>query len=272
MMKFPVQRTCRSSVYFAVFFAIFLYFGIAQGGRADAAAASEEKELVATPYVTTAYYLNVRAEASAKSKILNVLKKGSSISVVGKTENGWLQLADGTYVHGAYAEPAGKSVKETPAPAAKVRKLAADPPRKPASQVVSDSGLTEEAIRAIFQGTGLAGNDLEKAVLEIEEEYGINAYFTIAVMKLESGNGNSKIAKNKNNLFGLNSSNGTGYLRFKTKVDSVKKFGQLISKNYIGKGYTTIEKIGRKYCPANSKWPGLVKNIINRDYARASPA
>ncbi|MBB6693904.1 glucosaminidase domain-containing protein [Cohnella xylanilytica] len=272
MLSNRVRAVLSMCFGFALVIALGLFLGTSNADAAAASSGSQEKELAPAKYETTAYYLNVRADASAKSKILKVVKRGTILSVVEKLENGWLKLEGKGYVHGGYAEPVGEpaAAKKTAA----VRTVAAtsmtakSEPHKPFDKVQSPSGLTAEAIEALFKGTGLANQGLEKAIMELEDQYGINAYFTIAVMKLESGNGTSKVAKTRNNLFGLNSNNGTGYLRFKTKVDSVKRFGQLISKNYIGKGYTTIEKIGRKYCPANSKWPGLVKNVINRDYKR----
>ncbi|MEX2462391.1 MAG: glucosaminidase domain-containing protein [Paenibacillaceae bacterium] len=152
-----------------------------------------------------------------------------------------------------------------------VHKMEEKTPQKPTSTVRSDSGLTESQIGAIFKGTSLADYGLEKVILEVEAEYGINAYFTIAVMKLESAHGESKIAVNKNNLFGLNALDGDGYNKafsFKTKADSVQKFGQLISKNYVGKGYTTIEKVSKKYCLANPQWSDLVMSIMLGDYSK----
>ncbi|TJY44024.1 hypothetical protein E5161_01095 [Cohnella pontilimi] len=268
MLKNVTQKMPLTGVYFAVFFAVWVYFGTVHADHAAAAtSASGQKETVSAPYVTTAYFLNVRADSSSKSKILQVVKRGTQLSVVGKAGKGWLRLEGGGFIHGAYARPAGKQEKHAPPPAPPEPAVSVDKkPGKPVSQVRSPSGLSEKEIGSLFKGTGLAGHGLEKAILDVEAEYGINAYFTIAVMRLESGNGKSRVAKTRNNLFGLNSSNGTGYLRFKTKVASVEKFGQLISGNYIGKGYTTIEKIAKKYCPANPKWPSLVKTIINRDY------
>ncbi|MFC5472242.1 glucosaminidase domain-containing protein [Cohnella suwonensis] len=150
-----------------------------------------------------------------------------------------------------------------------------DVPSQPTSKVETDSGLSVADIAEIFEGTALAGHGLEQTVLEVEEEYGINALFTIAVMKLESGNGSSKIAKKKNNLFGLNAISGDAHNRafsFETKGDSVRKFGQLLSANYVEKGYTTIEKVARKYCPANAKWSGLVKSIMKKDFQKINAA
>ncbi len=256
-------------------------------------------------YVTMAYYLNVREKASSESQILRVVKKGDVLKVTGETNNGWLALHDGGFVHGAYAE----NVEEAPAPngkktlaplsaavvavaakdAAAVDGVAApaaaaaaesgdiataaasEPkPSKPTSTVQSDSGLTETHIEEILQGTALEDPSLASAILEIEDEYGINAYFTIAVMKLESGIGKSKLAKTKNNLFGLNATGGSNSeaFAFDTKADSVRKFGQLIADYYVDKGYTTIEKVAKKYCPANSKWSGLVKKIMYSDHGK----
>ncbi|MGM0883864.1 MAG: glucosaminidase domain-containing protein [Bacillota bacterium] len=242
-------------------------------------------------YEVTAYYLNVRTQPSAESKIIKVVKQGTTLEVVASTDNGWLELKGEGYVHGRYAKLIKEEVENASAPKnadvepkvtiesfkkavtqqADIEAAADAEPSQPTSIVQSDSGLTEAHITKILDGTALAGHQLEEAILEIEEEYGINAYFTIAVMKLESGNGKSWIARKKNNLFGLNAIDGDKYNKafsFKTKGDSVRKFGQLLSKNYVGKGLKTIEKVAKKYCPANSKWSSLVKNIMKRDYRK----
>lgn len=239
-------------------------------------------------YEVTAYYLNVRANPNADSNILKVVKQGTILDIHKLTENGWLELKNGGYVNGHYAKlVTGEEVNNTAkastdipttvkeriatAPQQDVTKNGVTEPGEPTSTVKSDSGLTEAHIAKIFEGTALAGHELEDAILEIEEEYGINAYFTIAVMKLESGNGKSRLAKNKNNLFGLNAIDGNKENKafsFKTKGDSVRKFGQLLSKNYVGKGYTTIDKVAKKYCPANPKWSSLVKKIMQGDYRK----
>ena len=256
--------------------------------------AEKEQAIVEKPdtYKVTAYYLNVRTKPSAQSDIIKVVKQGTRLKVTAKTENGWLELQGGGYVHGGYAAKIKGEVsalsfsaasKRDPAieindagaekeqQSEKIAKPEVEELNKPTSIVESDSGLTEAHIAKIFEGTALSGHNLEQAILEIEEEYGINAYFTIAVMKLESGNGKSYLAKKKNNLFGLNAIDGNKYNKafsFKTKGDSVRKFGQLLSRNYVNKGLTTIEKVARKYCPANSRWSSLVKNIMKRDYKK----
>jgi len=240
-------------------------------------------------YVVTAYYLNVRAEPDKTSPIRGLLERGDLVTVVGKTENGWLELDSGLFIHGAYAEPAepeavaarkagrevtvasaSSTVRAEPA----IRKTSpaeiGGGPSPLSKKVKSASGLTEEDIAKLLEGTELEGHGLEDAILGIEEEYGINALFTIAVMKLESGNGKSKLAREKNNLFGLNATGGgnSKAYRFETKSDSVYKFGKIIAKSYLDKGYSTIEKVGKKYCPSNPKWASLVENIMKRDHRK----
>ncbi len=90
-------------------------------------------------------------------------------------------------------------------------------------------------------------------------------------MKLESGHGKSKIAKNKNNLFGLNAIDGDAYNKafsFKTKGESIQKFGQIISDYYIEEGYTSVEKVASKYCQANPKWSALIMRMMKNDYKK----
>lgn len=244
---------------------------------------SEPKDMHA--YEVTAYFLNVRSNPNASSPILRVVEQGTLLEIVRMTEEGWLELKEGGYVHGGYAKAASsKAESHNPVRAAEAivpsraiaietvtepsMPKAAAKPGKPTSKVKSVSGLTKAHIEQIFEGTELADDGLEEAVLEIEEEYGINAYFTIAVMKLESGNGKSSLARNKNNLFGLNATGGSNNkaFSFKTKGDSVRKFGQLLDDYYVDKGYTTIEKVAQKYCPANPKWASLVSGIMKSDY------
>lgn len=237
-------------------------------------------------YQVTATYLNVRSEPTAESRILAVQEQGNMLQIDDVTENGWLKLKVGGYVHSGYAKKIEgqtstllpDSATMTKRPARTIPKTSVKPaakrssakPSAPSSSIRSVSGLEASHIKEIFRGTALEGHELEEAVLEIEDKYGINAYFTIAVMKLESGNGRSKLARKKNNLFGLNATGGSNKnaFYFDSKEDCVEKFGQLLSKNYVKKGYTTIEKVGKKYCPANPKWPSLVKGIMKIDYKK----
>ncbi|AZN41811.1 glucosaminidase domain-containing protein [Paenibacillus albus] len=282
-------------------------------------------------YKVTSFYLNVRSEPNADSKILYEVKQGTQLQVISKDDTGWLVLKSGGYVHGGYAtvigmkqspeavttQPAGHAVYDGSAVSAassavtsvkelqsksfqldvrpkvhtldvkKVQVNSTDDqaastdviieedengnPVKPSSKVNTDSGLSSKQIAQLLKGTKLSGQGIEQAVLSIEEKYGINAFFTIAVMKLESGNGKSKLARTKNNLFGLNATSSNPYRKasyFETKGDCVQKFGQLLSDNYVERGYTTVEKVARKYCPVNSKWASHVRSIMRSDFSK----
>lgn len=228
------------------------------------------KEMTAN-YKVTSYYLNVRENSNVISKILSVVKNGDILEVLQTTDNNWLELKSGGYVNSKYTELISTYVTATKVSQLPLNNMKATAPSKPTSTVKSDSRLTEENIVKIFEGTSLADHELEKTILEIEKDYGINAYFTIAVMKLESGHGKSKLAKEKNNLFGLNAIDGDAFNKafsFKTKGESVQKFGQLISENYVDKGYTSVEKVASKYCKANPKWSTLVMKIMKNDYKK----
>lgn len=257
----------------------------------------------------TAYFLNIREQGHADSKILKTVKQGDQLTIVSELENGWLELESDGYINGnyvkrieqaeegaleqremnkpvtiqSYTEAVSSATDQHPQQLSAKLKSEALPKivktvqkdkkaNQPTSTVDQASGLTSEQIEKLFGDSALAGHGLGEAVLEMEVKYGVNAFFTVAVMKLESGHGKSKLAKQKNNLFGLNAIDGDGFNKgfsFKTKSDSVEKFAQLISKNYVGKGLDTIEKVAKKYCPTNSKWPSLVKSIMKSDYKKA---
>jgi beta-N-acetylglucosaminidase len=228
-------------------------------------------EVKTSQYQVTSHFLNVRANKNAASKVINVVKYGDVLEILSETDNNWLKLKTGGYVHGHYAKLIKEGSEQHSSMSSGEIEFVQEKPNKPTSKVNSESKLTEQQIEQIFEGTSLADHGLEQTILQTEEEYGINAYFTIAVMKLESGHGKSKLAKEKNNLFGLNAIDGDAFNKafsFHTKGESIEKFGQIISKHYIDKGYTSIEKVASKYCQANPKWSALVLKIMKNDYKK----
>ena len=86
-------------------------------------------------------------------------------------------------------------------------------------------------------GSGSKLKNLGQAFKDAENLYGVNALLALGVSINETGFGNSEIAKNKNNLFGLNavdSSPGLSADSFATPKDSVMDF----AKNWISRGYS----------------------------------
>ena len=129
--------------------------------------------------------------------------------------------------------------------------------------VFATTGLSASDFDILLQGTALEGKG--QMWVNLESKYGVNAIFGIAVAYQESGFGTSALAKNKNNLFGLNGSN--GWMRFDSVEDCVDYFGHLISSSslYANK---TIDEISRHYCTSGPEgWAKAVKSLMASRYA-----
>lgn len=131
--------------------------------------------------------------------------------------------------------------------------------------VTGRSGLTLSDLQKITAGTALAG--IEEALLTIEITNNVNALFALSVAKLESGNGNSSLSKNNNNIFGFRGR--SGWMSFNSKVDCVIYFGELIENFYVSKGYNTLDKIGPRYAEGSTTWAVKVRTIMLADMKNA---
>lgn len=106
-------------------------------------------------------------------------------------------------------------------------------------------------------------------------EYDIDPRLLISIASVESGKGTSRGARAYNNLFGVMDPRAvnpnTGYRgyhrRFRSVEEGIYFTARNLRKNYIDKGYRTIEAIARKYCPPgdpndvkgqNGMWPSAV--------------
>ena len=111
---------------------------------------------------------------------------------------------------------------------------------------------------------------IEDTLIEIQDEYDVNAILILAIVRLESGNGKSSIAQSKNNLGGLvgGSENSVAvYKSFDTKSDCVVYMAKLISSCYLTEGGKyfngyTISDIAKRYCEAPDEWSRLVESMI----------
>lgn len=128
------------------------------------------------------------------------------------------------------------------------------------------SGLKESDFKLLTEGTWWEGN--EAALVELEEQYGINAMFAMSVSTLESGFGKSDRAQSRNNYYGLEVSKSWDSL-----YDNTQYWGNLISKYYVDQGRSSVSSISTKYCPPNSeywasynaqKMVDLYNQLINR--------
>ena len=231
--------------------------------------------------------LNVRSTGNSDNadNIIGLLVYGDNVNIVGN-EHGWYKIEyedSYGYIYSKYVDVDGYKDNKDDDSTMEVIK-----PNKTGNEVVTNSSTQ--------QSTNVIGYDyidpdiLYNVVADIApeltstcealisnyEQYGLKPSFQLAVFCLESGYGTSYLAKNKNNICGLNAyatSSKSVYENatyFETKSDCVLKFGDIIYNNYVLNGRTSIERISTKYCPPNSQhWTNMVKSIqknIERTY------
>lgn len=130
-----------------------------------------------------------------------------------------------------------------------------------ASDLKSPSGLSAADYEAIMPEafTGYGG-----MFYDCEQNYHINGIFLLAVVRLESGNGESWLSQNQNNVAGNKGEN--GYLSFDVMSEGINYAAQNLGENYLsesGKYYSggTLEDIESVYCPGGG-WAGQVAGIM----------
>lgn len=131
------------------------------------------------------------------------------------------------------------------------------------SSIMCSSGLTGEQIDGLLVGTDLYG--IGGPVKDIEDIYGVNAYFTISVASLESSYGSSNMAKRQNNIFGM-----LGH-SFNSYGECVYFFGRLMDKYKNERGLDMSPYgINPTYCTDGSDWDGEVTSLMNSYVRKAN--
>lgn len=131
--------------------------------------------------------------------------------------------------------------------------------------LLSKSDLRPEDIDRVFSKTPLEG--LGKEFVRVEEVYGVNAQYFAAHAILESDWGRSKIAREKNNLFGFGAYDKAPYKhakRFSSKEEGIDKVACFIKNEYLlpdGKYFNspTLFGVNKKYA-TDSLWAQKVAN------------
>lgn len=119
---------------------------------------------------------------------------------------------------------------------------------------------------------GLAGTQLEglgEDFKRAEEEYEVNAILLMAMAKLESGNGTSMLADEKNNLFGFNAIDQdpiNAASKFQSKGESIMHVAKFLKENYLvedGRFYNGVstEGIGELYA-TDPAWSRKVSEMM----------
>jgi len=110
---------------------------------------------------------------------------------------------------------------------------------------------------------------IEQTLLELQEQYNINALLILAIIRLESGNGKSNIAQTRNNLGGF-----IGWERsvrvfksFDSREECLIYMANLLSEHYLtdgGRFYSgyTLSAISKRYSEEPENWTDLVAPLI----------
>lgn len=220
--------------------------------------------------------LNVRSEANIYSDILTVYPFAKTVKTIAETDE-WYKTEEG-YIAKVYAIDTDKALEQSKVTTEDIEKYKRIYEDLELELNVSDiNGKSGLNINDVYIFThkypGLRG--IERAVIDAEYEHGINAFVSLAVASLESGYGNSQIAMDKNNLYGMNAQDHNPYelaFSYSSKYESVMDFTRRLSEHYVNRGLTTLDKIQPKYCPTNPGWDELVKGTINNIYNIVSSA
>lgn len=128
------------------------------------------------------------------------------------------------------------------------------------------SNISAEEYNKMLKGTSLYG--IGNAIYKAEQTYKVNGLYIMGLACLESAYGNSKYAKDRNNLFGYQAydSNPDKAKSFKSKEECIMFVTEKLSKNYLSKGGSyfegyTAKDIDKHYCTDKQHANKIIKII-----------
>lgn len=134
--------------------------------------------------------------------------------------------------------------------------------------LTKESGVGVRHIDYVLEGTSLEG--LGEYYIKAEKEYGVNAFFLIGLSALESAWGNSRLANDRNNVFGFMAydRNVDMAKRFETKGDSILYVAKYLKNNYLtvgGKYYNgvTLKDVNVSYS-SDDYWHKKIDIIVRK--------
>lgn len=198
-------------------------------------------------YVTSET-LAVRVSPNSNSNKNITLNKGSKVKLLEKQDNwfyidynnykGWVQSDSLTYINpnaNSYGEESGYSKDYLISGLSKNMNLN------------KSSGLSLEQFKKVLSGNSSDKNNIFENNAEYfyyaEKQYNINGIFLAAVAIHESNWGTSKIALNKNNLFGYGASDSNPYNNaksFTTYAEGIDLLARVFVKYYLNPAGTSI--------------------------------
>ena len=191
-----------------------------------------------TKYIVNADYLNNRTAPEITDNVIGMFTYGTVVEVE-YIDGEWAKLKDGTYISSRYIDnPEQLTITDQ-------------------FNIYTDTGITEDDIDDIIDNNPNM-EPISDNIISIQNDYGVNGHLLLAIATYESGRGNSKLALEKNNYFGLRTND---WLSFNDPNDSV----EVAAKSLVSYNVDTIEEVGYIYCPdGNTRhWIDSVVSIMN---------
>lgn len=131
------------------------------------------------------------------------------------------------------------------------------------SDITKISNLTPEQINLLVEDTWLEGEG--DTLYQVEQEHGVNVFFTYAVSTLESEFGTSPRAEDRDNYYGIE------MLRdFESFENNTLYWADMMNRMYIDNENIgpNVQDIGPVYCPPNPKWADTITSMMKHQYKK----
>ena len=235
---------------------------------------SNYKVKVGDKIYVTSDELAVRAEAEEESRKITTLKKDDELKLLEITQNwykisyqnitGWVKSECTIYINPNSSEEQKQTIAETKTKEQLLTTLNIN------MQLNKPSGLTLEQFKKVLSDSKDKNKIFENNAeyfYYIEKQYNINGIFVASVGIHESGWGTSKIAVQKNNLFGYGAYDSNPYngaYNFSNYSESIDLLARVFVKYYLNPAGTSIYG-GEK--AVGSYYNGATLKGINTKYA-----
>ena len=235
---------------------------------------SNYKVKVGDKIYVTSDELAVRAEATEESRKITTLKKEDELKILEITQSwykisyqnitGWVKAECTIYINPNASEEQKQTTAETKTKGQLLSTLSIN------MQLNKPSGLTLEQFKKVLSDNKDTNKIFEKNAeyfYYIEKQYNINGIFVASVGIHESAWGTSKIALQKNNLFGYGAYDSNPYngaYNFTNYSESIDLLARVFVKYYLNPAGTSIYG-GEK--AAGTYYNGPTLKGINTKYA-----
>lgn len=234
---------------------------------------SNYKVKVGDELFVTSATLAVRIEPDRNADKIVTFEKGTKVKLL-EIQNGWYYITYDTYKGWAqsdcltYINPNANKYDEASGTYTKAQLLSRLSKNMSLNKA---SGLSLDQFKKVLSGNTSDKNSILANNAEYfyyaEKQYNVNGIFIAAVAIHESNWGTSKIARNKNNLFGYGASDGDPYNNAKTfssYAEGIDLLARVFVKYYLNPAGTSIyggEVANGKY------YNGTTLSAVNKRYA-----